>query len=165
MTGEGVHGIVEVVLIEIFVGWEAAGGSEKRALRRVMESEFGAGEEDAGEDHGFEESALAGCADICEEDVEVQGLPGIDEDGEATEIQGGVEFDGIGLEGGFAGEVGGDELTELGRKLGDVADGAGARAVGSAEGFADEMGGVNFPVFARFGGLNKNVLQKYQAKT
>ena len=40
VTGEGVHGGVEVVLVEIFVGWEAAGGGEQRALGGVFEGEF-----------------------------------------------------------------------------------------------------------------------------
>ena len=40
MTGEGVHGGVEVVLIEIFVGGKAAGGGEQRALGGVFEGEF-----------------------------------------------------------------------------------------------------------------------------
>ena len=40
VTGEGVHGGVEVVLVEIFVGWEAACGGEQRALGGVLEGEF-----------------------------------------------------------------------------------------------------------------------------
>ena len=40
VTGEGVHGDVEVVLIEVFVGWEAAGCGEQRALCGVFEGEF-----------------------------------------------------------------------------------------------------------------------------
>ena len=64
------------------------------------------------------------------------------------------------MKGGFAGEVCGDELADFGRELGDVADGAGAGAVGSAKRFTDEMGGVGFAVFLRFGGLNKKLLQK-----
>lgn len=40
VTGEGVHGGVEVVLVEIFVGWEAACGGEQRALGGVFEGEF-----------------------------------------------------------------------------------------------------------------------------
>ena len=46
VTGEGVHGGVEVVLVEVFVGWEAAGGGEQRALCGVFESEFRTGEEE-----------------------------------------------------------------------------------------------------------------------
>ena len=108
---------------------------------------------------------MAGSADVGEKEVEVQGFPSIDEDGETAEVQGGVEFDGVGLKGGFAGKSGSDEVADFGRELGDVADGAGAGAVGSAKRFADEMGGVGFAVFSRFGGLNKHVLQKYRAKT
>ncbi|MFM8717091.1 MAG: hypothetical protein ACKOF3_10000 [Spartobacteria bacterium] len=131
----------------------------------VFEGEFRTGEEEAGEDHGFEESALAGSADVGEEEVEIQGFPGIDENSEAAEIEGGVEFDGVGLQGGFAGKNGSDEVADFGRELGDVADGAGAWAVGSAKRFADKIGGVGFAVFAGFGGFNKHVLQKYQTKT
>ena len=40
VTGEGVHGGVEVVLVEIFVGWESACGGEQRALRGVFECKF-----------------------------------------------------------------------------------------------------------------------------
>ena len=40
VTGEGVHGGVEVVLVEVFVGWEAAGCGEQRALCGVFEGEF-----------------------------------------------------------------------------------------------------------------------------
>jgi len=69
------------------------------------------------------------------------------------------------LKGGFAGEVCGDELAEFGWELGNVGDGAGAGAIGGAERFADEMGGVGFAVFSRFGGLNKHVLHKYRTKT
>jgi hypothetical protein len=46
-------------------------------------------------------------------------------------------------------------VADFGRELGDVADGAGAGGVGSAKRFADEMGGIGFAVFPRFGGLNK----------
>ncbi len=44
---------------------------------------------------------------------------------EAAEIEGGVEFDGPGLEGRFTGKVGGDELANFGRDLGDMAGRAG----------------------------------------
>ena len=108
---------------------------------------------------------MSGSADVGEEEVEIQGFPGIEEDGKTAEIEGGVEFDGVGLKGGFAGEVCGDELAEFGWELGNVADGAGAGAVGSAKGFADEMGGVGFAVFSRFRGLNEHVLHKYLIKT
>ena len=47
---------------------------------------------------------------------------------ETAEIEGGVEFDGLGLEGGFTGKVGGDELANFGRDLGDMADGSGVGA-------------------------------------
>ena len=63
---------------------------------------------------------------------EIQGFPSIDEDVETAEIEGGVEFDGVGLKGGFAGKGGSDELADFGRELGDVADGAGAGAIGGA---------------------------------
>ena len=69
------------------------------------------------------------------------------------------------MKGGFAGKSGSDEVADFGRELGDVADGAGAGAVGSAKRFTDEMGGVGFAVFSRFGGLNKHVLHKYRTKT
>jgi hypothetical protein len=160
VAGEGVHGGVEVVFVKVFVGGETAGCGEKCALGGVFEGEFRAGEEEPGEDHGLEKSALAGSADVGEEEVEIQGFPSIDEDGETAEVQGGVEFDGVGLKGGFARKGGSDEVADFGRELGDVADGAGAWAIGGAEGFADEMGGVGFAVFARFCGLNKHVLQK-----
>ena len=71
MTGEGVHGGVEVVFVEVFVGWEVAGGSEESALGGVFEGEFRTGEEEASEDHGLEASALAGSANVGEEDVEI----------------------------------------------------------------------------------------------
>jgi hypothetical protein len=165
VTGEGVHGGVEVVFVEVFVVGEAACGGEQRALCGVFEGEFRTGEEEAGEDHGLEESALAGSANVGKEEVEIQGFPGINEDGETAEVQGGVEFNGVGLKGGFAGKSGGDEVADFGRELGDVADGAGAWAIGGAKRFADEMGGVGFAVFPRFGGLNKHLLQKYRVKT
>jgi hypothetical protein len=165
VAGEGVHSGVEVVFIEVLVGRKSAGGGEESALGGFFEGEFRTGEKEAGEDHGFEESALAGRADVGEEEVEIQGFPSIDEDGETAEIKGGVEFDGVGLQGGFAGEGGGDEVADIGRELGDVADGAGAGPVGSAKRFADEMGGVGFAVFAGFSGLNKHELQKYRIKT
>ena len=111
--------------------------------------------QDAGDFAGFAtEAPLAG------EAGEIQGFPSIDEGGETAEIEAGVEFDGVGLKGGFAGKSGSDEVADFGRELGDIADGSGAGAVGSAERFADEMGGVGFAVFSRFGGLKKYVLQK-----
>ncbi len=55
---------------------------------------------------------------------------------ETAEIEGGVEFDGLRLEGGFTGKVGGDELANFGRDLGDMADGSGG-------------GGSYWPVFFR----------------
>ena len=71
VAGEGIHGGVEVVLIEVFVGWEAAGCGEESALGRVFEGEFGTGEEEPSEDHGLEKSALAWSADVGEEEVEM----------------------------------------------------------------------------------------------
>ncbi len=68
------------------------------------------------------------------------------------------------MKGGFAGEVRGDDLAEFGRELGNVGDGAGAGAVGSTQRFADEMGGVGFAVFSRFGGLKKHLLHRYRTK-
>ncbi len=47
---------------------------------------------------------------------------------EIAEIEGGDEFDRVCLEGGFTGKVGGDELANFGRDLGDMADGAGGGA-------------------------------------
>ena len=108
---------------------------------------------------------MAGSADVGEEEVEIQGFPSIDEDGETAEIEGGVEFDGVGLKGGFSGKSGSNEVADFGRELGDVADGAGAGGVGSAKRFADEVGGVGFAVFSRFGGLKKHVLHEYRTKT
>lgn len=61
----------------------------------------------------FEKGFKGGAADEFETFVEI------------AEIEGGVEFDGLGLEGGFTGNVGGDELANFGRDLGDMADGAG----------------------------------------
>jgi len=165
VSGDGVHGGVEVVFVEGFIGGKAAGLGEQRASGGVFEGEFGGGEEEAGEDHGFEEGALARGADVGEEAVEVEGFPGVDEDGEAAEVEGGVELEGVGMEGGFAGEVCGDELAEFGWELGDVGDGAGAGAFGGAEGLADEVGGVGFAVLAGFGGLDKHELHKYEIKT
>jgi hypothetical protein len=49
---------------------------------------------------------------------------------ETAEIEVGVEFDGLGLEGGFTGKVGGDELANFGRDLGDMAGGAGGGHTG-----------------------------------
>jgi len=40
VPSEGVHGGVEVVFVEVLVGWEAACGGEKRALGGVFEGEF-----------------------------------------------------------------------------------------------------------------------------
>ena len=40
MTGEGVHGGVEVVFVEVLVDWEVAGCGEQRALCGVFEGEF-----------------------------------------------------------------------------------------------------------------------------
>jgi hypothetical protein len=116
VAGEGVHGGVEVVFVKVFVGGETAGCGEQRALGGVFEGEFRAGEEEPGEDHSLEKSALAGSADVGEEKVEIQGFPSIDEDGETAEVQGGVEFDGVGLKGGFAGKSGSDEVADFGRE-------------------------------------------------
>ena len=70
-----------------------------------------------------------------EEEVEIQGFPRTDKDSEIAEIEGRVEFDGLGLKGGFSGKVGGDELANFGRDLGDMAAGA--------------VGGAYWPVFFR----------------
>jgi hypothetical protein len=91
MTAEGVHGGVEVVFVRVFVGRETAGGGEQRALCSVFEGEFRTREEEESEDHGREKSALAGSAYVDEDEVQMQGFPGIDEDGETAKIEGGVE--------------------------------------------------------------------------
>jgi len=95
---------------------------------------------------------LAGSAEAGEEEVKFHGFPSVDDHGETTDIKGGVEFDGLGLRSGFAGKGGGDEVADFGRELGYR---AGAGAAGSAEEYADEMAGVGFPFFARFGGFKK----------
>ena len=60
---------------------------------------------------------MAGSADVGEKEVEVQGFPSIDEDGKTAEVQCGVEFDGAGLKGGFAGKSGSDEVADFGGSL------------------------------------------------
>ncbi len=77
--------------MRVFVGRETAGSGEQRALCSVFGGEFRTREEEASEDHGLEKSALAGSADVDEEEVEMQEFPGIDEDGETAKIEGGVE--------------------------------------------------------------------------
>lgn len=52
----------------------------------------------------------------------------------------------------------------MGREAGDVANGAGARAFWSAEGFAHEKGGVSFAVLGGFGFLDKHELQYFCIK-
>ena len=70
---------------------------------KVFEDEFRAGEKKASEDHGLEKGALAGSADVDEEEVKMQEFPGIDEDSETAEVQCGVDFKGVGVDGGFVG--------------------------------------------------------------
>jgi len=91
MTAEGVHGGVGIVFVRVFVGREIAGSGEQRALCSVSEGEFRTREEEESEDHGREKSALARSAYVDEDEVQMQGFPVIDEDGETAKIEGGVE--------------------------------------------------------------------------
>ena len=88
--------------------------------------------------------------------------PRLHENDQTAAIQGVFEFDGFGLDEGATGEGLGDEFTHVGRELGDVANSAGSRPVGSAEGLANQIGDVGFAVSAGFGGLNKHLLPLIQ---
>ena len=158
VAGERVHGRVEIIFVKAFLGAQAAGSGEQGAGGVFLESEFGAGEEEAGEDQGLEQGALARSADGGEEAIEAELLPGLDEDGEATEIEALAEGDLFLGDELLAGEGVGDELAHRRGQLGDIADGAGAGALGGAEGFAHQIGEVNFVAAAGFGDLDEHLL-------
>ena len=158
VAGDCVHGRVEIVLVKAFLGGETAGRGKERAAGLVLEGEFGAGKKQAGENHRFDEGAIAGGANVGQELVEPHRAPRLHEDGQTAAIQGVFEFDGFGLDEGATGEGLGDEFTHIVRQLGDVTNGAGSRPVGSAEGLAHQIGDVGFAVSAGFSGLNKHLL-------
>lgn len=142
--------------VKALVGGQAAGQGEQGAGGALAQGELGAGEEEAGEDHGLQEGALARGADADEEAVQAEVLPGLDQDGEAAEVQCAAQRELVMGDEVAAGEGLGDELPDGGRQGGDVADGAGAGAGGGAEGFANEEGEVNFVAATGFGGLDEH---------
>jgi hypothetical protein len=86
-------------------------------------------------------------------------LPGLDQHGEAAVVEGLLEGELFCGDKTLPREGVGDELTDLRRQRGNVADGAGTRAGGGAEGFPNEVGVVDFVAAARFGDLDEHWLR------
>ena len=74
-----------------------------------------------------------------EEWVELETIPRVVEDSQAAVIERIMKLDLLGGEEVLAFEGSGDELAGLWRQIGDIADGAGARPLGGAKGFANEV--------------------------
>ena len=58
MAVELIHGVVDIVLVEGFLGTQAAGLSQPSALGLLSQRQFGAGKEQSAIDEGLEEASL-----------------------------------------------------------------------------------------------------------
>jgi hypothetical protein len=124
VTGERIHGFVDLVFIETLIGRQAASLGEQRARGALREGQLGARKEQSGEDDGLEQRTLTGSADALKKTLESGLLPGIENDGETAIIESVAELEGVGGDKRLAGERIGDELADVLGKIGNVADGA-----------------------------------------
>src|SRR2546426_12221221 len=93
MAVELIHRIVEIVLVERFLGIQSAGRCQPRAASSVTQKQLGAGEEQPAVDDGLEQTPLTGRADGHKESVELKTCPGVVEDRQTAVIEGLVELD------------------------------------------------------------------------
>ena len=119
------------------------------ALGLGGQRKLGARKEQTAVDDGLEEAALSFGADRGQEFVETQARPRVIEDGQPPVIESIIQLHLGGRKEVLAFEGIDDEITGGSRQLGNVADGARAWTVWSAERFADEVGDVRFAVSAR----------------
>ena len=159
VASQRVHRLVQLVLVKALIGGEPAGRGEQRAGGALGQGELGTGKKQAREDQRLEQGTLTRRADPGEEVREPELLPDFDEDGEAAIVERLLKLDLLRPDEALAGERVGDELADRRRQPGEVANGAGARPLGGAEGLAHEIGLVNLGAAAGSGDLNEHWLR------
>ena len=99
-------------------------------------------------------------ADPGEEFAEAKARPSVIQDGQAAVVQSVMQLNLFSREEILAFERSDDEIACGDWKVGDIADGARARATGGAERLPDQVRDVGFAVLARGGrGLDEHGLQ------
>ena len=157
LSAQFIHRLIEIVLVEIFLGLiQSAGGGQEGTAGVIGQSQLGAGKEDAAKHHGLEQAGVTGRIHEAKEPRQTQGVPGLAEHGQAAETPRLGQFQAIGGDKVLAAQGLGNELTGVRWQAGDVANSAGAGALGGAEGFADQVSQIRGLAVFAFGGLDEH---------
>src|SRR5439155_7542401 len=86
---EFIHGLIEVILLEILAGLvQPTGGGQERASGVIDQGQLGAGKEDAAKDHGLEQTGVAAAGHRAEESLQTKFIPSLVQNRQAAEATG-----------------------------------------------------------------------------
>lgn len=142
---EPVHGLVEFVLVGgIEMEQLAETAEESVGVKSASGGKFGSWIEDAGDDHGEDEIAVAGGKRV-EDGIELEVAQTAEDGGSVTMRQGAGDEEGIGPRGGAnrerAGQGGAEGMDLLLGEMGEIGQGTSFNFAVLAVGFAEEEGG------------------------
>ena len=147
-----VHRCVELILVDRLQPQDLAeGGDSALRVQGASGGQFGAGVDDAGDNHGDDEVAPA-TGRTSDEGMQAELLEGAEDGGDmAVRVAAQAGEGGLGIDQGFAFESSADKIDDVVGEVGDVAEGFMLDLAVVAEGSAQQMGTVG-GVFVMAGG-------------
>ena len=147
-----VHRCVEFILVDGLQPQDLAeGGDSALRVQGASGGQFGAGVDDAGDNHGDDEIAPA-TGRTSDEGMQAELLEGAEDGGDmAVGVATQAGEGGLGIDQGFAFESSADKIDDVVGEVGDVAEGFMLDLAVVAEGSAQQMGMVG-GVFVMAGG-------------
>ena len=138
-----VHRFVEFILVDGLQPQDLAeGGDSALRVQGASGGQFGAGVDDAGDNHGDDEIAPA-TGRTSDEGMQAELLEGAEDGGDmAVGVAAQAGEGGLGIDQGFAFESSADEIDDVVGEVGDVAEGFMLDLAVVAEGSAQQMGVV-----------------------
>ena len=157
LAGQGVHGLVQPVLVEVALLQPAGGGQGAVGAAR-LQRKLGTREKQAGEDHGLDAAAIRRIADPSEDVVQAVAPPGVLEHGHPAEAEGVVQPERIGGDKAAPRvlQERADGVLDMGGQLADVADHAAPGPLVGAVALADRLALVGPAVYRCLGSLYKH---------
>ncbi len=156
---ELIHRGINIVLIKGLLRVQSTGLRQPGAPGFVSQRQLGAGKEQAAEKGGLEQSTKSRRADVRKEFSQTKACPGFIKHSQTTVVQSLLQLNQVGGKEALPFERADDKLAGVGRQVSDITDGPGARATGSAESFAHQIGNVGLAILpSGFGGLHEHGL-------
>src|SRR5437588_4924908 len=156
---ELIHRAINIIFIKRFLRVQSTGLRKPCAVSFLSQRKLSAGKEQAAKNGGLEQSTLSRRADVRKEFSQTKTRPSLVQDHQTAIVQSLLQLNLLDGKKALPFERGDDKLTCVGRQVSDITNGSRARATGSAEGFAHQIGNVGFArLTGRFGGLDEHGL-------